>query len=329
MIHSADFYEDEIEQTYPFACYLYSTLKDARERYERLKDDCAFSFTSPLGCFLCAVTFFLLSWGTARIFGLFDYVRIGVIVRQATNGGMGSEALWFLTWPLSILLSWALVPVIRSVVRFDTADARWAGLTKLFISLQLVGAWGCVSSALHGIEEPTRETIEAFGGNAGTAVLFMTLAQIACFCLSNARAAGLEQARREYERAQENYYKRSVDFLGSYADFHKAQREEQEARRHAEEERRRREEEKRRQEAERRREEEQYRDEADWGAHVKSRLGNKYQRAYKLRALMLDSAVAEGEHRNAEDALWDLFLAHGLTCDDFMRFTHPAQKRAA
>lgn len=331
-------------------------LKHAMASLEELGGYARHSLTSPFGCLVCAISFFLLSWACARSFGLFEYINVRLISVQIVRGGSNSAAFWYLMWPFSILLSWALVPVFRSSRPFDAKNKAWTGLSGTFAALQLFGVLSCFCAALDRIQDPSREVLESFGQDFGMTMLLLALLQILLFSVSNKRAAEVKAISDQLDAARLNYCEMSTAFVESYCLYWAARsqlyaiqeekkRQEEAKKRAAEAKKKRQEEAARREQArreaeERRRAKERARkkrEEEEWQrqAHRRSRerffaerLGEKTNAARALRAHWQTDANVH-ERNTAYGKLLHLFARFDLNKQDLDEYLSYPYKQAA
>lgn len=356
LIRQIAWFNLQIKKTGQPAADALDELNQASTAFEEVEGYARHSLTSPLGCLVCAITFFVLSWACAREFGLFEYINVRLISVQIVRGGSNSAAFWCLMWPFSILLSWALVPVFRSCGQFDAKNKVWTGLPGTFAALHSFGVLSCFCAAFDRIQDPSREVLESFGQDFGVAMLLLTLLQILLFGVSNKRAAEVKAATDRLESARLNYCEKSTSFVDSYWRFvvlskelialNEEKKRQEEARKRAEEAERERQteaarkERERREAEERRRAEEQARkkrqeEERQRQARRKSReqffterLGKKANAASALRAhWQTDSNVHE--RNTAYGMLLRLFARFNLNKQELDEYLSYPYKQAA
>ncbi len=295
-------------------------LKHAMASLEELGGYARHSLTSPFGCLVCAISFFLLSWACARSFGLFEYINVRLISVQIVRGGSNSAAFWYLMWPFSILLSWALVPIFRSCRPFDAKNKAWTGLSGTFAALQLFGVLSCFCAAFDRIQDPSREVLESFGQDFGMTMLLLALLQILLFSVSNKRAAEVKAISDQLNAARLNYCEMSTAFVESYCLYWAAR-----SQLYAIQE------EKKRQEEAKKREEEEWQRQAHRRSRERffaERLGEKTNAARALRAHWQTDANVH-ERNTAYGKLLHLFARFDLNKQDLDEYLSYPYKQAA
>lgn len=356
LIRQIAWFNLQIKKTGQPAADALDELNQASTAFEEVRSYARHSLTSPLGCLVCAITFFMLSWICAREFGLFEYINVRLISVQIVRGGSNSAAFWYLMWPFSILLSWALVPVFRSHGPFNAKNKVWTGLPGTFASLQSFGVLSCFYAAFDRIQDPSREVLESFGQNSGVAILLLALLQILLLGVSNKRTAEVKAATDRLESARLNYCEKSTIFVDSYWRFvvfskelmalKEEKKRQEEARKRAEEAEKERQaeatrkERERREAEERRRAEEQARkkrqeEERQRQARRKSReqffterLGKKAGTANAMRAHW-QTDVNIHERNSAYDGLFRLFVRFNLNRQELDEYLTYPYKQAA